>query len=198
MAQAQAGSTDPLLIARVARLRDDPAWAEFHARYDPFIVDCCARSGLDPESCDELRQRIWVALARRMPSYQYDPSGSFRGWLTRLCQRRAIDMYRERNHPRQVPLDDCLLLARSDEDDADGDEDETLILLREALAVQEAVRAGVKPVRWEVFWRVVIEGESMSAVAAALRMKYATVYASVNHVARKLREEGRHRREGPG
>ena len=51
--------------------------------------------------------------------------------------------------------------------------------------------------RWEVFWRVVIEGESMSETAAALGLKYATVYAAVNHVAKLLREEGRQRERAP-
>ena len=38
-----------------------------------------------------------------------------------------------------------------------------------------------------------IEGESMSETAAALGLKYATVYAAANHVAQLLREEGRRR-----
>ena len=45
---------------------------------------------------------------------------------------------------------------------------------------------------------MVIEGESMSDAAAALGLKYATAYAGVNHVARLLRQEGRHRRAGLG
>ena len=45
---------------------------------------------------------------------------------------------------------------------------ERLLLLREAEEAQEEVRRKVKPVRWEVFWRVVIEGEPMSEAAAAL------------------------------
>ena len=51
--------------------------------------------------------------------------------------------------------------------------------------------------RWEVFWRVVIEGEPMSETAAALGLKYATVYAAANHVAKLLREEGRRRTSPP-
>ena len=35
-----------------------------------------------------------------------------------------------------------------------------LLLLKEAQEAQEEVRNKVKPVRWEVFWQVVIEGES--------------------------------------
>ena len=60
------------------------------------------------------------------------------------------------------------------------------------------MRRKVKPVRWEVFWRVVIECEPMSETAAALGLKYATVYAAAHHVSKLLREEGRRRSGGLG
>ena len=127
MASVELGSTDPKLLERIKALWDNPAWTEFFTRYEPFVRKCCSPSGLDPASADELCQRIWVELARRMPSFQYDPGGSFRGWLTRLCQRRAIDMYRERRD-RFFPLlgdDDLvdnLLLARATVDRDHTDE----------------------------------------------------------------------------
>ena len=92
MAASSVGSTDPELLKRVAALWDNPAWGEFFERYDPFVRDRCSVYGLDSASVDELCQRVWVELARRMPSYQYDPGGSFRGWLRRLCHHRAIDL----------------------------------------------------------------------------------------------------------
>ena len=99
MAQGKLGSTDPKLLKRVAALWDNPAWGEFFQRYDPLVRGWCSAYGLDAASIDEVCQRVWVELARRMPSYQYDPGGSFRGWLRRLCRHRAIDLYRE-HHDR--------------------------------------------------------------------------------------------------
>jgi ActR/RegA family two-component response regulator len=82
--------------------------------------------------------------------------------------------------------------------DVDTDDDEIsagkLRLFREAREVQEEVKHKVKPVRWEVFWRVVIEGEPLSETARALGLKYATAYAAARHVSELLREEGRRRR----
>ena len=89
MVQVKVGSTDPELLKRVAALSDNPAWDEFFRRYDPLVLAWCSAYGLDSASVDELRQRVWVELARRMPAYQYDPGGSFRGWLRRLCHHRA-------------------------------------------------------------------------------------------------------------
>ena len=105
MAASSVGSTDPELLRRVAALWDDPAWGEFFRRYDPFVRARCSVYGLDSASVDELCQRVWVELARRMPSYQYDPRGSFRGWLRRLCHHRAIDLLRERQDDRFETLD---------------------------------------------------------------------------------------------
>jgi len=202
MAQVRAGSTDPELLKRVAALRDNPAWGEFFERYDPLVRRWCSAYGLDSDSVDELRQRVWVELARRMPAYQYDPGGSFRGWLRRLCHHRAIDLYRERrDRPAQAKSGDGLTDAhwmKGNGGDGGPDDGEIaadrLLLLWEAREAQEEVRRKVKPVRWEVFWRVVIEGEPMSETAAALGLKYPTAYAAARHVAELLREEGRRRR----
>jgi RNA polymerase sigma-70 factor, ECF subfamily len=201
MAQGKVGSTDPKLLKRVAALWDNPAWTEFFERYDSLVRRRCSAYGLDAASADELSQRVWVELTRRMPSYQYDPGGSFRGWLRRLCRHRAIDFYHERRERSFLPLaDDDLIDERwiagahiNCEPTDDEIAPERLLLLQEAREAQEEVRRKVKPVRWEIFWRVVIEGASMSETAAALGLKYATVYAAANHVAKLLREEGKQR-----
>jgi hypothetical protein len=59
--------------------------------------------------------------------------------------------------------------------------------------VHKAVKNKVKPVRWAVFWRVVIEGESIREAADALGLKYTTAFASAKRVASLLREEGMRR-----
>lgn len=201
MAQVRVGSTDPKLIKRVAALCDNPAWNEFYGVYNPFVRRCCSAYGLDFSLSDELRQRVWVELVRRMPAYQYDPSGSFRGWLRRLCHHRAIDLYRERQgFPIYSLKDDDLVDNRGmparnilgepyDNDVAV----ERLALLQEARKAQDEVKGKVKPVRWEVFWRVVIEGEPLGETATSLGLKYATAYAAARHVAELLRDEGRRR-----
>ena len=157
MAQGQIISTDPKLLKRVAVLWDNPAWTEFFRRYDPLVRGWCSAHGLDAAAVDELCQTVWGELARRMPSYQYDPGGSFRGWLRRLCRHRAIDLYRERrDHPCHALGEDDLVDDRwmaSGNIDGEADEvvPERLLLLKEAREAQDEVRRKVKPVRWEVF-----------------------------------------------
>jgi RNA polymerase sigma factor (sigma-70 family) len=193
------GSTDPQLLKRVSALRDDPAWREFFERYNPFVRARCSVYGLDADSVDELCQRIWVELTQRLQSYQYDPGGSFRGWLRRLCHHRATDLYRERDQRCSELLDSSALACDhiGTEDSSDSEKADPR-LLHEALRIQEGVKARVKPSRWEAFWRVVIDGESVKDVAASLGLKYATVYAGVNHVAELLQQEGRRRKRELG
>jgi DNA-directed RNA polymerase specialized sigma24 family protein len=119
-----------------------------------------------------------------------------------MCQHRAIDLYRERRERSfellaDIDLVDERWMAAATQDDADSTAERAL--LQDALEVQEDVRRKVKPARWEAFWRVVIEDESINEAAAAMGLKYATVYAGVNHVAQLLRAEGERRtgRLGP-
>src|SRR5262249_1144524 len=140
-----------------------------------------------------------------MPSYKYDPGGSFRGWLRRLCHHRAIDLLRERQGHRLEALDGVERIdGRWLDKDIDAETDDGAatsgrpLLLKEALAGQGEVRRQVKPARWEAFWRVVIEGQPVGEAAAALGLKYATAYAGVNHVAELLRAEGRRRQASLG
>ena len=207
MAKGAVSSTNPELLRRVTALGDNLAWEEFFRFYDPFIRARCSAYGLDPASVDEACQRVWVELAWRMPRYQYDPGGSFRGWLRRLCHHRTIDLIREGQGREAMPSVDPEWLERRyashwrgsrDDDDEDDVGPMRFRLLREALAIQEEVRRKVKPARWEAFWRVMIQGQSVSEVAASLGLKYATVYAGVNHVADLLRAEGQSRGIRPG
>jgi RNA polymerase sigma factor (sigma-70 family) len=203
MSAAGAMKTDPELLKRVSVLWNDPAWVEFLDLYGEFVRERCSVYRLDAASVDDLSQRVWLELVRRMPSFQYDASGSFRGWLRKLCHHRAIDLIRERPEVTFYTIDHDALIdfrtaaeAAADAGDSDDVAPGRLRMILEARAAQEAVKRRVKPDRWKAFWRVRIENQSVSEVAAEMGLKYATVYASVNHVAELLREEGQRRRNG--
>jgi len=94
MIRCAAGTTNPTLLNRVGDWRDHEAWVDFVTRYDPVIRSNSGRYRLDAETTEELCQRVWIDLARRMRSYLYDPGMTFRGWLRRLYQSKAIDLLR--------------------------------------------------------------------------------------------------------
>src|SRR5947209_1426304 len=106
MVRYDAASTNPTLLNRLGDWRDHEAWVEFVTRYDPVIRFSSHRYRLDAESTEELCQRVWIDLARRMRTDRYDPGKTFRGWLRRLCQSRAIDLLRKKNADAVCSLED--------------------------------------------------------------------------------------------
>jgi RNA polymerase sigma-70 factor, ECF subfamily len=195
MQQTHGDTTSPTLLARVASLSNQPAWAEFVRYYNPLLQRWCHLFSLDSDLADELCQRIWIELVRKMPSYRYDPSGSFRGWLWILFRFRALDLIKERRGEVASLVDASLLHSQASPADRHDEPDErVLMLLSEAEAIHQTVRQRVKPRRWEAYWRIVIQREDIGATAAALEMNYAAAYAAARYVDGMVRTEGRRRR----
>ncbi len=190
--------TSRTLLGRVSDWRDAAAWNEFKATYDPMLRRWCRRRGLDDDATDEICQRIWIELADRMKTFQYDPNRSFRGWLRRLCESRIIDFLRQRNTRNFYSLngyDEDLdhRTGRAASDDH-GDRDADLFrlsLLDEAAKVQALVRAKVKPHTWDAFWLVVVRDWTVERTAKSLGMTHTAVYGARERVARMLCDQGK-------
>lgn len=197
------GTTSPTLLRRAINWRDIPAWGELFARYDPLLRGWCRVYLLDASAIEEVCQRVWIELADRLRAFRYDPCRTFRGWLRELCRCRAIDLIRERQREgRHVrPLDEradgaarfsCGAGEWADEDTVESDPHHDL-MLREAGEAQAAVRGRVEPRTWEAYWRIGIDGWTVSETAAAQGMSYAAAFAAYKRIDRKLREEGARR-----
>ncbi len=195
MVRYDAGTTSPTLLDRLGDWRDHEAWVDFVTRYDPVIRFSCRRYRLDAESTEELCQQVWIDLARRMRSFRYDPGRTFRGWLRRLCQSRAIDLLRKKKANGVEWLEDqpaaSLLQEPADGLDADeGATSERPLLLRLAEEIQDGVRRRVDERTWQVFWTVAVEGQSVREASEAAGMSYYAAFAARKRVGRMLREEG--------
>jgi RNA polymerase sigma factor (sigma-70 family) len=196
------GSTSPTLLREVSDWHDHPAWVTFRDRYDPHLRRWCRGYGLDEDAVDEVCQRIWTELADRMRTFQYDPKGTFRGWLRRVCDSRVIDFLRQRHAQGLLSLDDRDAEARaglcqasidpSERDYGEGATDRFRLFLRdEAEKVQAAVRAKVKPWTWDAFWLVAVCDWTVARTAKALGMTHTAVYGARQRVARMLCDEGK-------
>jgi RNA polymerase sigma factor (sigma-70 family) len=194
--------TSRTLLGQVSDWGDDGAWARFREKYDPLLRRWCRGHGLDDDSIDEVCQRVWIELADRMKSFQYDPNRTFRGWLRRLCESRIVDFLRQRKASRPLSLDrrdvdpdDYLGRAAIDatSDNQRGSEADPfrLSLLEEAEKVQALVRAKVKPHTWDAFWLVVVCDWSVTRTAKSLGMTHTAVYGARERVARMLCDEGK-------
>ena len=196
MIRCDAGTTNPTLLNRLGDWRDHEAWVDFVARYDPVIRSASSRYRLDAETTEELCQRVWIDLARRMRTFRYDPGMTFRGWLRRLCQSRAIDLLRKKKADAARTLE--VRAAASLWQDAaeyfdaeEGAASERTLLLRLAEEVQDGVRRRVEERTWMVFWRVAVLGQSVREASEAVGITYCAAVLAHKRVGRMLREEGR-------
>jgi RNA polymerase sigma factor (sigma-70 family) len=195
MIRYDAGTTNPTLLNRLCDWRDHEAWVDFVTRYDPVIRFSSRRYRLDAESTEELCQRVWIDLARRMRTYRYDPGKTFRGWLRRLCQSRAIDLLRKNKANAVEWLEDQRAESLWEDVPIGIEVDEPAaserpVLLRQSEEVQDAVRRRVSERTWQVFWKIAILGQSVREAATAAGITYYAAFAAEKRVGLMLREEG--------
>jgi len=195
MVRYDAGTTNPTLLNRLGDWRDHEAWVDFVRRYDPVIRLSCRRYRLSAENVDELSQRVWIDLARRMRTFRYDPGKTFRGWLRRLCQSRAIDLLRKKNADgvrflEEQPVESLVQEAPVEFDAEEGAASERPLLLQLAEEVQESVRRRVDERTWQVFWKIAVLGQSVREASEAADISYYAAFAAQKRVRRMLREEG--------
>lgn len=196
MWQLDGETTDRALLDRLGDWADHLAWVEFVRRYDPAIRRHCRAYRFDPETQEELCQRIWIELARRLRSCRFDPGRRFRAWLAHLCRSRAIDLYRQRRAEgiRRGPssaIEDLALVPSTLDGPADDPEPDAPrpALLRRADRVQRLVRDRVGERTWRVFWEIAVEERPIREAAEAAGLSYAAAFAAQKRVRRMLRLE---------
>jgi RNA polymerase sigma-70 factor (ECF subfamily) len=174
------------------------AWRVFLQRYSPLLESWCRRLGLRHSDVDEVTARVLAKLAQVMPTFQYDPSRRFRGYLRTVVYHAVYDFQKESERPGARGSGDSDVRASLEElaapaslDSVAGELDAVLVRdLDHARQAAERVRAGVDDKTWQAFWLTAVEGLPAADVAARLGIKVANVYVYKNRVAKKLREEG--------
>jgi RNA polymerase sigma-70 factor (ECF subfamily) len=195
MIRYDAGTTNPTLLNRLDDWRDREAWVDFVTRYDPVIRAVSKRYRFDDDLTEELCQRVWIDLTRRIRTFRYDPGMTFRGWLRRLCQSRAIDLLRKKKadaeHELEIHAAASLLNDAAEGFEAEESRaSERPVLLRLAEEVQDAVRRRVDVRTWETFWKIAVLGHSVREASDAAGISYYAAFAAQKRVGRMLREEG--------
>jgi RNA polymerase sigma-70 factor (ECF subfamily) len=210
MPRVDVGSTSRSQIEAIRDWGNQPAWLEFHKRYDPLVRRCLAHLRLDHAAADEVCQETWVQIANRMRSFVYDPAGSFRGWVWKVAHHEAVRFLTRRARERMFSLDERddgalggqelfdAVASLPGEADADfgSDNDGSRALagfLREAEEVQAAVRRAVKPHTWEAFWLVGVALWTVDATASHIQISPASVIKAKGRVTKMLQREARRR-----
>jgi RNA polymerase sigma-70 factor (ECF subfamily) len=190
--------TSPTLLGRLSQIpADHGAWAEFAERYGPRIYSWCRKWQLQEADAQDVTQEVLLKLARRMQTFVYDPSRSFRAWLKTITHHAWRDFLEARQRPGAGSGDSQVLeLLRNVEAGAQLADHLAVEFDRELLDEAMAqVQARVQPHTWEAFRLLAVEGLSGADAAARLEMKVATVFVARSKVQKMIQQEV-HRLEG--
>src|SRR2546429_1287419 len=85
------------LLNRLKNWDDQESWKDFFDTYWKLIYGVAVRAGLTDAEAQEVVQETVIAVAKKIPEFQYNPEiGSFKSWLLHTAQWRISDQFRKR------------------------------------------------------------------------------------------------------
>lgn len=95
-------STRKSLLCKLKNWDDQESWREFFNTYSRLVYSVALKSGLTDSEAQEVVQETFIAVAKKLPEFKYDPEiGSFKSWLLHTTQWRIVDQLRKRKKQAQ-------------------------------------------------------------------------------------------------
>ncbi|MEZ6094387.1 MAG: sigma-70 family RNA polymerase sigma factor [Pirellulaceae bacterium] len=179
-----------LLLALKQEKQQEEAWEAFVRLYGSRIYEWCLNRQLSPGDAEDVSQNVLIKVAIGIRNFQYDPNGSFRGWLRRITENAIHDFIGQQRRQRASDFNDAynlLDLAESREELTSRMEAAfDFELLEKAV---ELVRCRVSEKRFLAWEMTARQGVGAAEVACTLDMNIATVYTAKKRVQQFLKEE---------
>ncbi len=179
------------LLAEIRSPANREAWDEFAQIYRPVIYRLARRRGLQDADAQDLAQRVLMAVASAIGSYEKsNESVRFRHWLRRVARNAIVNALSRRPHDRAAGGTTVQeLLMEQPDHDPGSDEQIDLEYRRELyLRAAKVVRGDVEPETWRAFEMTVVENRSIDEAAVELDKPVGTIYAARSRIMRRLRE----------
>jgi RNA polymerase sigma-70 factor (ECF subfamily) len=182
--------TRPSLLIRLRNTRDEQAWAEFIAVYEPVIYRMTKRRNLQDADAREVVQEVLISVAGAIDRFDFSQPGSFRGWISRITRNATIDRLRTLAARREW-IDGSGVIHQIEQAGAETSlADEFERDRREQLFRWAAsqVRSRTGELNWMAFWKTAIDGESVESVAEELQISQGAVYVARCRILKRIRE----------
>ena len=186
-------ATSPTLLRAIAADPESPRWNDFARLYGPVVRRCLARTGaagrpLGAADRDDLVQETFLAVARALPGFRYDPArGRFRGYLATVVRNLVLRRRREEAARPEVAVAET---GEREAARATTDAERELMLECWTLALARVLREhAFTPNAKAVFRAHVLDDRPAADVAAEFRMRPNAVYQVKDRVLRAVRRE---------
>lgn len=190
-------ATRATLIHRLKDWQDQSGWQDFFDTYSRLIFTLAVKSGLTAEEARDIVQETTLAVAKQMPTFQYDPSiGSFKSWLLTMTRWRILDHIRKKNQTPQAFYEEA---PEGETQALDKIADPASLNLNglwetewadNLLTVAVAkVKRQVAPEKFQIFDFYVNKGWSPEDVASCFDIETSQVYLIKHRIAEMIKAE---------
>ncbi len=182
--------TRPSLLVRLRNSRDDQAWGEFTAVYEPVIYRMAKRRGLQDADAREVVQEVLMSVASAIDRFDADAAGSFRGWLARITRNATVDQFRKLAAREQATGTSDVQRHLDALEINQECADEFELHRRQQLFRWAAgeVRRRTGEVNWIAFWRTSVNARPIAEVATELEIPEGAVYVARCRILKRIRE----------
>jgi RNA polymerase sigma-70 factor (ECF subfamily) len=176
------------LVHRLQGRRDEQAWAEFLAIYEPLVLRLMRRRGLQESDARDTTQQVLLRISGAIERYQPDGAqASFRRWLYRIA-RNVVVTFLVRQSRQPESLGDRQNTVETEpainsESDLFDHEYRQQVL---AWAIEQ-VRCEFRDTTWRSFVETSVHGRPIADVARELGLTPGSVYVARSRVIARLR-----------
>jgi RNA polymerase sigma-70 factor (ECF subfamily) len=190
------------LLSRLHDLADHDGWKEFFDTYWRLIYATARKSALTDAEAQDVVQETMLSVAKSMPSFKYEKTGSFKSWLLNLTRWRITDQVRKRQ--KQISRQDEGSGTRTEavygipdpasplEDAWDQEWEHNIIN-----AAIDRVKRRVDGKQYQVFELYVVKKWPVSRISRSLKINRGRVYLAKHRIGNLIKKEITHLRSKP-
>ena len=186
------------LLGRLKNWQDNESWRDFFNTYWKLIYAFALQRGLAHEEAEEVVQETVLAVAKSIPSFQYDPAKcAFKTWLLTVTRSKIANQFDKRarrpatvnsaDDSRSTPLMERVADVQAQEQLERAWDEEWAKNLMDA-AIQR-VKRRVSIEQFQMFDFFVLKGWRARDVAKTLGVTVAHVYVAKHRLGRLVRKE---------
>ena len=178
-------STSESLLIRLADQQDQQAWHRFVQLYAPLIFFWARKTGLQEADARDIVQDVLGIVFKKMDSFVYEPSKSFRGWLRTITVNKHRELCRKKSDKVKNVSQSHLLEMAVEKAESTWDAEYQKSLVNEAMKV---VEGEFQPNTWKAVCEFVATRSTADEVAKKFGISVWTVYSAKSRLLARLRQ----------